>query len=239
MNAILRTKDFWRPYLTLEPEELSEDDLNAQLDGLRNDFTVRDEVVTFEEDGEEYTEPYRVAEFSFFCGPNFSLLLEYQPEYDGCSRHLYLVDERTGTKQQMGWWDLARWHPFCLRPSELDTLLSFWMRWDIRWPQPEVPLLLLCQFVGICDVATHDAMLVRVEAAYRALGLPEVTAQKTAVPLPLQPDSGWKHIPELGWVFTGDEYACYSLRNQTHSGSGIFPFQEFLEMMRQVEEKQG
>jgi len=43
----------------------------------------------------------------------------------------------------------------------------------------------------------------------------------------------WRQDPELGWLFSGSEYACYSLRNREHLGSecGTFPFAQWNAMI--------
>lgn len=241
MNPVFATEKFWQPYLTLEPEDLSDDDIAAQLDGLREDYVVREDPVSFEVSGREYIEISRVVEFSFSCGDNHSLLIEYEIDAEECGKTLFLVDSRSGVKSQMGWWDLARWHPYCLRPAELDALLQYWSRWDPRWREQELPLLLLCQFVGLCDPESRDSLATRVEAAYRAPGFPGSDAGRPAVPLHVMEDYRWEIEGDLGWVFTSDDYACYSTRNRAHTGSdeGCFPFAAFREAMTQVQTRLG
>jgi hypothetical protein len=48
----------------------------------------------------------------------------------------------------------------------------------------------------------------------------------------------WEDDVELGWVFTSDEYCCYSLRNRAHhdSNEGRFPFAAFREMMAELQQ---
>ncbi|HUG94415.1 MAG TPA: hypothetical protein VML55_26525, partial [Planctomycetaceae bacterium] len=107
MNPVLATSAFWQPYFTLEPGDLSEDDLAAQLEGLCTDFRVRDETITYGHAGRQHTAVSRVVEFPFSCGERFSLLIEYQPDVDGCSsKNLFLVDAHLGKRSEMGWWDL-------------------------------------------------------------------------------------------------------------------------------------
>ena len=42
-----------------------------------------------------------------------------------CNKSLQLKDKTTGEGYEMGWWDLARWHPYCLRPEELRILIEY------------------------------------------------------------------------------------------------------------------
>jgi hypothetical protein len=48
------------------------------------------------------------------------LLVEYELDPQGCTITLFIRDVSSNNKQQMGWWDLVRWHPYCLHPEELD-----------------------------------------------------------------------------------------------------------------------
>ena len=172
MNPVFATEAFWDLYVTCESHPHSEEDIARQLNQLREGFVVREETGAFDHAGKTYTYTNQIVEFPFRCGERFSLLLEYGPAEGGCTEWLFLVDTSTGTKHWMGWWDLARWHPYCLRPCELDLLLQFWARFDDRWEAQELPLLLLCQFVGFDDATTFREFAGRVEAAYRSLGLP-------------------------------------------------------------------
>jgi len=238
VNPVFATQAFWQPYLTCEPENVLEEELAAQLDRLRSDYVVRDEKITYDYAGEQRTAEYRVVEFPFACGERFTLVVEYQPDVSGCDKNLFLVDVRSGKKHQMGWWDLARWHPYCLRPDELDDLLEFWRRWDDRWETGELPLLLLCQFVGLADSKDLQALQTKADDAYRTLGLPAPGPGQLSVRLHVPENYRWETDDELGWVFTSDEYCCYSLRNRPHADSdeGRFPFALFREMMADVRE---
>jgi hypothetical protein len=140
----------------------------------------------------------------------------------------------------LGWSDLARWHPYCLRPAEFDTLLQFWERWDRRWQGQDLPLLLLCQFVGLPDAGARNALAARAQAALQSLGLPGAGEGQLDVPLHIPDgDYRWEADSELGWVFTSDDYCCYSIRNRPHANSdeGRFPFTAFREMMTEVQER--
>ena len=239
MNPVFATEAFWQPYLTCEPIGVSDEELAAQLDGLRSDYVVRDEKIAYEHAGEQHTAECRVVEFPFSCGEQFSLVIEYEPEVHGCVNNLSLLDDRSGTKHQMGWWDLARWHPYCLRLDEFDDLLEFWRRWDDRWDSRELPLLLLCQFIGLADSEDLQSLQSKADDAYCRLGLPVPGPEKPRVQLHVPDDFHWEIDDELGWVFTSHEYCCYSIRNRPHADSdeGRFPFTLFREMMAYVRER--
>jgi hypothetical protein len=114
-------------------------------------------------------------------------------------------------------------------------LLEFWQRCDARWPSKELPLLLFCQFVGLADAADLQLLQEKAEAAYRSLNLPD-NGGKPNVPLQVPEQYRWERDEELRWVFTSDEYCCYSLRNRAHASSdeGHFPFAAFREMLAEV-----
>jgi len=242
MNPTLTTFAFWQPYLFLEPENLSQADLDAQLDSLRNDYTVRQDTVTFEHNRKPKTVVHRVVEFRFTCGPRFSLLLEYTPQINGCEKSLSLVATAVGKKYSIGWWDQARWHPYCLRLDELDTLLNYWKQHDPHWPTSSVPLLLLAGFVGLADETERASLQARCESACRTLGFEPPPPDQ---PIALAPDPRdqyrWENDPELGWLFTSDEYPCYSIRNRQHLAGdhGNLPFALFNQMMRDVRQAAG
>src|SRR5262245_53951465 len=227
MNPVFSQESFWRLYFALEHEAGSVDDFAAQLGALERDFTVG-------------TQPgvarRRFVEFPFSCGERFSLVITYQ-SWAGCAygQNLYLCDDRTQSRSQMGWWDLARWHPYCLRLEEFDLLVEFWQR-DPRWEGCNTPLLLLCRFVGLTTEAAGKALAARGQAALQALGLPQ-TPGRLEVPVYPQDDYRWEIDSELGWTFTSDDCCCYSLRNREHAGSdeGSFRFAGFGERMSDVE----
>lgn len=242
MNPVLATIKFWELYLTLESDRVSDAEVNALLDGLGRESSVREEVIRFDLDGCQKSAVQRTVEFEFFCGERFSLVVEFEPDRRGGTKRVFLENTWTG-RTEMGWWD-PRWHPYCLRPQELDTLLRFWQRWDDRWPQPGLPLLLLCQFVGLTTAGEADALQARVEEAWRALGLPQVPdlREMTRLAPPEETDGvyRWELDAELGWVFVGDDYDCYSIRNRAHADSPErFPFDAFREMMETVTRQLG
>jgi hypothetical protein len=237
MNRILATKKFWQGYFSLEG--LSAAEVDAQLEGLGRDFAVVTERHQYESNGRRTSFVSSHVEFCFDCGKDFSLVVEYEPEVNGSSINLLLVDRRDGKRHAMGWWDLARWHPYCLRPEELEELLRFW---GGSGAETNVRLLLLCPFVGLESAEARDALLRRAEAAYSGLGLSAIEGG-SSWGLVRVPEDGyrWELDGELGWVFTSDEYCCYSIRNRPHlNGSeGWFPFDLFEEMMAGVRERLG
>ncbi len=80
-------------------------------------------------------------------------------------------------------------------------------------------------FVGISDETELGHLLTSVDEAYNSL-CPFPTAGLPEPSLHLRDDYRWEQHPDLGWVFTSDDYACYSIRNECHAGGdeGSFPF---------------
>ncbi len=239
MNWVLHTENFWRSYFTLKPVDFFEDDFEVQIAGLGEDYTIRTDFIKWEREGKEHSAVRRVVEFPFVCGENFTLLLEYEPDTYGCQKELFLVDARSGTKSRMGWWDLICWHPYCLRLSEFEILLHFWNRYDPSWSNSEIPLLLLGDFVGICDIADLYRLNERFKTAFQNLGLQGFTPEKTTASLEIKTDYRWEVDAELGWIFTGDLCWSYSIRNRPHmeADEKTFPFQPFREMLAQIEDQ--
>jgi hypothetical protein len=240
VNSTFATSAFWQPYLAVEVE-MRDEDFAAQLASLRRDFHLREETHQYEYEGKWRTFNTRTIEFAFSCGERFSLVIDYQPTANECGRELYLVDALYKTRSKMGWIDLARWHPYGLRVEELDALLAFWVRWDPRWQGSAVPLLLLCHFVGLADDEARDALTARANAALQSLNLEEAAGLPEPNVTLYVPDGDyrWEEDAELGWVFTSDEYCCYSMRNRPHVGSnhGTYPFAAFQQMMTEVRQK--
>jgi len=234
MNNALTNPSFWRLYFTGEAEDTSGRDIELQLHELARDFVVRTDIVTFQYQGQTHSTQNRVVEFRLPCGNGADLLIEYEPDPQGCTITLYLHDAGGNNKQRMGWWDSARWHPYCLHPEELDTLLDYWTHSDLPWPDERTALLLLAPFVGLSDERMLQSLSARVDAAYRAL-CPQAHDHP---PLPIQipeADYRWDNDDLLGLVFSGG-YPCYSIRNPSHVGGdeGQFPFVQFREIIRRV-----
>lgn len=146
----------------------------------------------------------------------------------------------------LGWWDDARWHPYPLRWEELELLAEYWRIHSTAFtPGPDVALLLLARFVGngVADVDEFESRKRCLIAAYMTLGLfthEEITRLVDfSLFLPSEKDYRWTLDEKLGWSF-GGEYACYSLRNETHVGSneGSFPFDEFDSFMMAIHQAQ-
>jgi len=240
MNAAFLSPDFWKLFYTLEAD-LSEADVRAQLDLLGADYPTHEETTSWQFPGKTETVTRCFVSFTFACGKRFSLLLEYEPDPRGSSKTLFLLDVKSGEKHQLGWWDRARRHPYCLRLEELQALLKYWLQRDPRWKNPDLPLLLLSDFVGFSDGQSLAAWQRQVRSVF-ARAVPG-SARWPAIHLrPREGDYAWCYDPRLaGWVFTCDGYGtqCFSIRNVEHHcppEGVLFPFVEWEQMLSQVQQ---
>lgn len=166
----------------------------------------------------------------------FSLALQRDDEEDG----EYDEDEyevAPATSLELGHWDQARWHPFCLRWSELEAVVAQMRAAPDRHPlPPDMALLLLARWVGhgSDESALLDARREGIAATLERLGLfqGDDAVRMAANLLRAVPDEdyAWRWDGERGWTF-GGEYPHYSKRNDSHSG---FPFAQFAEFRREL-----
>jgi hypothetical protein len=227
MNKAFTNPLFWTFYYQLEFDESQEVDVAGQMRDLSEEFPVRSEII----DGESRQHGLTVAEFALPCGSDLALLVEYQPDCFGSAITLYIQSRASGAKQQMGYWDTVRWHPYCLHPAEFDALLSHWADADPAWPDPRIALLLLAPFVGLSEETARRALAERVDAAFHDL-CPGSDMPDLALHVP--ENYRWTDDASLGWLFSG-EYPCYSMRNRAHmAGAEEFPFIAFGQLMQGI-----
>ena len=209
----LRTRLFWRFYVRLDA---ALDDETLKLFGRT---TINGN-------------PYAEAVIALRCGEGCFIDLTLTPQL--AMVNLGLRDIRTSRHGEMGWWDDARWHPFALRWSEVESLYQFWLNEPIDKVPPSAAILLLAPFVGHgADergfVSARKEVLAEHYAQLNLFSASEVAElSDRSVILPSEDDYKWSRDSELGWVF-GGEYPCNSLRNRAHSGGeeGRFPFVEW------------
>ncbi|MET8154613.1 hypothetical protein ACIBSW_13415 [Actinoplanes sp. NPDC049668] len=143
-------------------------------------------------------------------------------------------DDVAGGRLELGHWDQARAHPFCLRWDELEAVVRR-MRAepDRQRVSPELAMLLLAPWVGHGS-DEQDLLAARrriIAGELDRLGLFHGDAAERIVESLLMPvsedDYAWRWDAEAGWTF-GGEYSCYSNRNDDHR----FPFAEFAEFRR-------
>jgi len=230
VNGLFTDRNFWLLFKQLENDGLEDGDIVRLLETAGRDFETEKE----EEDG-EITGTVR---FVFGCGQEHSLFLTLTMAGGEADKRLSLKENSSGKEYELGWWDLARAHPYCLRPQELDTLCKYWKGQGV-W-QDDLPYLLLCDFVGITEKKEGKALRSREREMLKSLrcygrGLVSSVDEDGITREAGLKEEGyrWRQDPELGWLFSGSEYACYSLRNREHLGSecGTFPFAQWNAMI--------
>jgi hypothetical protein len=242
-NPIFSSKTFWELYLFLESDSLEEADVKEQLNLLKEDFTVRTQNIEFEYQKQKHNATVKTVEFNFNCGNRYTLTLDYSPAVSGCEQSLYLTEKSIAEKYQLGWWDVMRWHPFCLKPDEFESLLEYWERFDSQWKESDLPLLLLFNFVGFEEIETAGNLISRVKNALDKLGIKDFETDPTESLKSYVDNKNfiWKFDEKLGWLFESESYPCYSLRNKSHSDSTEenFPFDEYNQMMAEIRQNLG
>jgi len=121
MNPVFKTNAFWIRYGVFDLDEVAENEIAAELDMLRKDFTVKSET-HHHKDVSFTTHSIRM---SFPCGDKYSLVLDYSPSETYTSVNLFLMDQKTLAEHPMGWQDDIRAHPHCLQESELNSLMTY------------------------------------------------------------------------------------------------------------------
>jgi hypothetical protein len=206
---------------------------------LKESFKYREDIIRYEQEGKEQTSINKVIEFKFDCGEFFSLrldlLLEHRSgSWTNAETSLYLWDEKESKEHPMGWWDLARWHPICIKPEEFDLLLEHWSLNDPIWKNTPFPKLLLKNYVGFSDEAVLELLQKEVLEVFKDLITDEYNAvEDTLRFIPFFEDSVWQKHQEFGWVYESEVYNCYSIRNECHASGeeGLFPFEEYQKMI--------
>jgi hypothetical protein len=110
-------------------------------------------------------------EATFDVGGGYRLLLTVDSEigyYD-----LGIVAPGSADDAMLGWDDLAHWHPYALRWSELDLICRGVAAVDPGLAHPGAPLALLCRFAAVFEDDDVAGAVAAVEAAYASLRPPE------------------------------------------------------------------
>lgn len=148
----------------------------------------------------------------------------------------------------LGWYD-SHSHPHVLRWEEADLIGRGVALRDPDLPHPGIPFLLLARYVASIDGTDHLLGLWLLNAALRSLGV--FTDRQIRYRLStfnkVPAASEWRRVEPHGWVchfrgkyfWQGGGKTIYSLR-QVHAGPPDnwprFPFDEWNECLRQVEE---
>jgi hypothetical protein len=158
LREALHDPVFWARYTFAHEDGPGADrlgDLEELLDGDDDDA----------DDDEDSDEP--ALEVAFDVGVGHQVLLTIDPPVD--SYTLEIVTPGSAEAAELGWDDLAHWHPYALRWSELDLICRAVAALDPELPHPGAPLALLCRFAAVFEDDDVDAALAAVDAAYASL----------------------------------------------------------------------
>jgi hypothetical protein len=103
----------------------------------------------------------------FDVGGGHRILLTVDSRFDSYS--LGIAAPGSAGTAELGWDDLAHWHPYALRWFELDLICRAVAALDPRLPHPGAPLALLCRFAAVFEDDDVDGAVAAVEAAYVSL----------------------------------------------------------------------
>jgi len=137
-------------------------------------------------------------------------------------------------RHELGHWDEARWHPFCLRWTEVEAVAQA-VQADPRPLTFEVALLLLVPWVGhggdeVDALAAHRTVVATQLLRLGVFDGDEATeVAERLLADPPDEDYAWRRDDVRGWTF-GGEYPCYSNRNGSHD----FPFAQFRAFRQQL-----
>ncbi|MCP2321671.1 hypothetical protein HDA40_000178 [Hamadaea flava] len=142
-------------YESEDDDDLDEDDLDD--DGLDDDLE--------DEDDDEEVGEFQY-QLRFDVGDGYGLLLDFDVSLDSYNLAAYGPGR---PEAELGWDDLAHWHPYALRWSELELICRALAAKDGELPQPGPALALLCRFAAVFEDDDVDSAVAAVEAAYASL----------------------------------------------------------------------
>ncbi|MFD7307907.1 hypothetical protein [Promicromonospora sp. NPDC059942] len=159
--------EFWARYTFAHEDGPGADRLGALQDVL----DAEDELDDIDDDGEEAADEDPAdddtsLDVAFEVGPGHHVVLSVDVSIDLHS--LGVTTPGTAEPAELGWDDMAHWHPYALRWSELDLICR-----AIAASSPEQPaglaLALLCRFAAVFEDDDVDQAVAAVEEAYAAL----------------------------------------------------------------------
>ena len=156
LRESLADPSFWARYTFAHEDGPGADRLGDLRDDLDDDLEDEDP------DSED-----TALEVEFDVGDGCRLLLSIDLPTD--SHSLEIAVAGSADLAELGWDDLAHWHPYALRWSELDLICRAVAALDPSLPHPGAALALLCRFAAVFEDDDVDAALAAVEAAYASL----------------------------------------------------------------------
>jgi hypothetical protein len=119
------------------------------------------------DDEENWDADDTALDVQFDVGGGYRILLTVDSQIDFHS--LGIVVPGSADAVELGWDDLAHWHPYALRWSELDLICRAIAALDPQLPHPGAPLALLCRFAAVFEDDDVDQAVAAVDAAYVSL----------------------------------------------------------------------
>lgn len=118
-----------------------------------------------EEDNERVEIPEVVVDFP--VGGGCHVVLDIKGQYD--SYELGIRTPSSDGIRCVGWDDLANWHPYAFRWSELDLVCRAASALDPAMPHPGPAMVLLCRFASVHDDDDIDTIASTLQAAFDSL----------------------------------------------------------------------
>ena len=245
MKTIFSSVQLWEFFVLMEVMGISKDNFDNHLNRLKEQFYYREDTINYTtHEGKEEIAIQKVISLDFSAGLNYSIILDYQLDYWGdqvnTCQFLYLYNQKTKTKELLGWMDMARWHPLFIAPEEFKLLLKYWFTIDKQWAGTIYPKLLFKGFVGWHNPTEFKNFQKEINQAFNQL-LPntpsELMEQLCHVPFYGELNYRWLNNEHLGWVYESEHYNCYTIRNECHSTSEdeVFPFKDWNLMIQDIE----
>lgn len=227
MNPAFQNELFWQAYEWLHYDGMKPSDFDQWKALLAQDFTL------VKGDIDHFVIPLP-------CGAEHELIIHFDLDDEGCEKNLYLSRNNSEEQHLMGWWDLQRWHPYCLHPNELQALMAYWEKqggfWNTNLP---AAFMLLQGFVGLENETQQATLVQQKRKALKELGFRKIGQ----VGIAYHEDFYWSKT-QIGWEYTSDEYSCYSMRNADHlddehhtddKQENHFPFKQWASIMQEID----
>ncbi|MEV5766539.1 hypothetical protein AB0L34_18500 [Micromonospora sp. NPDC052213] len=163
LQESLRDPVFWARYTFAHEEGPGADRLGDLEDLLDDDDDDDDDA---DEDSDDSS-----LDVAFEVGDGHHVVLSMDASIDSYSLEVTTPD--SAEPAELGWDDLAHWHPYALRWSELDLICRAIAARDPQLQHPGAPLALLCRFAAVFDDDDVDQAVAAVDEAYAALRPPQ------------------------------------------------------------------
>jgi hypothetical protein len=120
-----------------------------------------------DDEDEDWDADDTALDVEFDVGGGYRILLTVDSQIDFYSLGIVVPDSADAA--DLGWDDLAQWHPYALRWFELDLICRAIAALDPQLAHPRAPLALLCRFAAVFEDDDVDQAVAAVDAAYVSL----------------------------------------------------------------------